>query len=80
MGNCSKNKNPTRNSRRIWSTTKVFNFTIYNAIIILSTEFFIRDREERMSRRRTNARGVFTAKIDATDMFEPNQYLDSDDE
>lgn len=48
--------------------------------ITLSTSFFVRDREERMLRLRTNARGVFTAKIDATDIFEPNQYLDFDNE
>lgn len=47
---------------------------------MLSTEVISRDREERMLRLRTNARGVFTAKIDATDVFEPNQYLDYDDE
>lgn len=32
-----------------------------------------------MLRLRTNARGVFTAKIDATDIFEANQYLDYDE-
>lgn len=31
-----------------------------------------------MLRLRTNARGVFTARIDATDVFEPNQYIDYD--
>jgi len=43
-------------------------------------EALARDREERMLRLRTNARGIFTAKIDATDVFEPNQYLDYDEE
>ncbi|KAL4096978.1 hypothetical protein QTP88_021835 [Uroleucon formosanum] len=43
-------------------------------------EALARDREERMLRLRTNARGVFTAKIDATDIFEPNQYLDFDND
>lgn len=33
-----------------------------------------------MLRLRTNARGVITTKIDATDIFEPNQYLNYDDE
>ncbi|VVC41633.1 DnaJ-like protein C11, C-terminal,DnaJ domain [Cinara cedri] len=43
-------------------------------------EALARDREERMLRLRTNARGVFTAQIDATDIFEPNQYLDYDED
>ncbi|XP_050533884.1 dnaJ homolog subfamily C member 11 [Daktulosphaira vitifoliae] len=42
-------------------------------------EALARDREERMLRLRTNARCVFTANIDASDVFEPNKYLEYDD-
>ncbi|XP_050429848.1 dnaJ homolog subfamily C member 11 [Adelges cooleyi] len=43
-------------------------------------EALARDREERMLRSRTNARCIFTAHIDATDIFEPNQYLEYDED